>query len=192
MHDILDIVMINTIRMDDILSISNLHKHYVRNGFFGKKLPPVKAVDGISFSIKPGNVLVLAGESGSGKSTIARLILGAEEADSGTIRFGGNKVDYATGDGVGEIRAGCQMVHQNPYDSVNPRMHVSDIIAEYTTGKEIKKKGFFRCYANTHHWNLTQLSGGQKTSTLPGFIEKEIPSTAFTGGSFFPKKPFLT
>ena len=93
MHDILDIVMINTIRMDDILSISNLHKHYVRNGFFGKKLPPVKAVDGISFSIKPGNVLVLAGESGSGKSTIARLILGAEEADSGTIRFGGNKVD---------------------------------------------------------------------------------------------------
>ena len=130
MHDILDIVMINTIRMDDILSISNLHKHYVRNGFFGKKLPPVKAVDGISFSIKPGNVLVLAGESGSGKSTIARLILGAEEADSGTIRFGGNKVDYATGDGVGEIRAGCQMVHQNPYDSVNPRMHVSDIIAE--------------------------------------------------------------
>ena len=58
MHDILDIVMINTIRMDDILSISNLHKHYVRNGFFGKKLPPVKAVDGISFSIKPGNVLV--------------------------------------------------------------------------------------------------------------------------------------
>ena len=98
--------------------------------FFGKKLPPVKAVDGISFSIKPGNVLVLAGESGSGKSTIARLILGAEEADSGTIRFGGNKVDYATGDGVGEIRAGCQMVHQNPYDSVNPRMHVSDIIAE--------------------------------------------------------------
>ena len=89
--------MINTIRMDDILSISNLHKHYVRNGFFGKKLPPVKAVDGISFSIKPGNVLVLAGESGSGKSTIARLILGAEEADSGTIRFGGNKVDYATG-----------------------------------------------------------------------------------------------
>ena len=131
MHDILDIVMINTIRMDDILSISNLHKHYVRNGFFGKKLPPVKAVDGISFSIKPGNVLVLAGESGSGKSTIARLILGAEEADSGTIRFGGNKVDYATGDGVGEIRAGCQMVHQNPYDSVNPRCMLSDIIAKF-------------------------------------------------------------
>ena len=130
MHDILDIAVMHTMRMDDILSISNLHKHYVRNGFFGKKLPPVKAVDGISFSIKAGSVLVLAGESGSGKSTIARLILGAEEANSGTIRFEGNKVDYATGDGVGEIRAGCQMVHQNPYDSVNPRMHVSDIIAE--------------------------------------------------------------
>ena len=129
-YDILDIAVMHTIRMDDILSVSNLHKHYVRNGFFGKKLPAVKAVDGISFSIKAGNVLVLAGESGSGKSTIARLILGAEEADYGAIRFEGNKVDYATGDGVGEIRAGCQMVHQNPYDSVNPRMHVSDIIAE--------------------------------------------------------------
>ena len=72
----------------------------------------------------------MAGESGSGKSTIARLILGAEEADHGTIHFRGNRVDYATGEEVGEIRAGCQMVHQNPYDSINPRMRVSDIIAE--------------------------------------------------------------
>ncbi len=110
--------------------VRNLRKHYVRNGFFGKKLPPVKAVDGVSFSIKPGNVLVLAGESGSGKSTIARLILGAEEADYGTVHFRGGIVDYASGNRVDEIRAGCQMIHQNPYDSVNPRMRVLDIIAE--------------------------------------------------------------
>ena len=70
--------------MDDILVVSNLRKHYTQSSFFGKKFPSVKAVDGVSFSIKLGSVLVLAGESGSGKSTIARLILGAEEADHGT------------------------------------------------------------------------------------------------------------
>ncbi|MDI1496160.1 MAG: oligopeptide ABC transporter ATP-binding protein [Cenarchaeum symbiont of Oopsacas minuta] len=116
--------------MDDILVVNDLCKYYVKKNFFGKKSLPVKAADGISFSIKAGSVFVLAGESGSGKSTIARLILGAEEADHGMIYFNGNRVDYATGNGVKKMRAECQMVHQNPYDSVNPRMRISDIVME--------------------------------------------------------------
>lgn len=114
--------------MGDILRVENLAKRFVKKSLFGAG-SAVRAVDGVSFSVTEGEVFVLAGESGSGKSTIARLILGAERPDSGSVFLDGGLVGHDASS-LRRIRTQCQMVHQNPYDSVNPRMRVSDIVAE--------------------------------------------------------------
>ncbi len=89
----------------------------------------VKAVDDVSFSIKKGEVFVLAGESGSGKSTIAKLILKSIKTDSGKIIFEDQEIDNQKKN-LEKIRMNCQMIHQDPYDSINPRMRIKDIILE--------------------------------------------------------------
>ena len=96
---------------------------------FGKKSVTVRATDDVSFSIKKGEVFVLAGESGSGKSTIAKLILKSIESDSGKIFFEDQEIDDDKKN-VNKIRMNCQMIHQDPYDSINPRMKIGDIISE--------------------------------------------------------------
>jgi len=96
---------------------------------FGSKTSIVKAVDDISFSLHDDEVLVIAGESGSGKSTIAKLILRAITPDSGKVIFQGEEIKNNTSSLL-KIRMNCQMVHQDPYDSINPRMKVRDIISE--------------------------------------------------------------
>ena len=112
--------------MEEILSVRNLKKYFVSGGFTRNK-DTVKAVDDISFSIRNGETFVLAGESGSGKTTIARLILNAMEPDGGEIIFDGTHV---TKDNLKKIRRECQMIHQDPYASIDPRMKVLDIIKE--------------------------------------------------------------
>ena len=96
---------------------------------FSSKSYIVKAVDDVSFSIKKGEVFVLAGESGSGKSTIAKLILKSIYADSGKIIFENQEIDNQKKN-VKKIRMNCQMIHQDPYDSINPRMKIEDIVLE--------------------------------------------------------------
>lgn len=115
--------------MDQILEVRNLKKRFVERRIFGSGGHEVKAADDVSFGLDPGETLVLAGESGSGKSTIARLILGSEVPDSGSVLFEGGEV-HSSGEGLGRIRLKCQMIHQDPYESINPRMKVGDIIAE--------------------------------------------------------------
>lgn len=115
--------------MDEILKIENLKKHFVKKSIFSSKTSIVRATDDISFSVKKGEVFVLAGESGSGKSTIAKLILKSIQPNSGKIIFEGDEIkDDAKS--LEKIRMQCQMVHQDPYDSINPRMKVFDIISE--------------------------------------------------------------
>ena len=115
--------------MDEILRIENLQKHFVKKSIFRSQASIVKAIDDISFSVRKGEVFVLAGESGSGKSTVAKLILRSIEPDSGKIIFENEEIkDDAKS--LKKIRMQCQMIHQDPYDSINPRMKVFDIISE--------------------------------------------------------------
>jgi peptide/nickel transport system ATP-binding protein len=90
----------------------------------------VKAVDDVSFSLEKGKVFVLAGESGSGKTTIARLILRAIEPDSGSIIFNGEDITNKTDKELRNVRTNIQMVYQDPYTSLNPRMKILDTIME--------------------------------------------------------------
>ena len=115
--------------MDEILRVENLTKHFVKKSVFSSKKSIVRATDDVSFSINKGDVFVLAGESGSGKSTIAKLILKSIEADSGKIIFQGEEIKNDS-KSLEKIRMQCQMIHQDPYDSINPRMRVFDIISE--------------------------------------------------------------
>jgi peptide/nickel transport system ATP-binding protein len=93
----------------------------------------LKAVDDVSFKIGPGKVFVLAGESGSGKTTIARLILRAIDVDSGSILFEGEDITRYRGSELRKFRINVQMVHQDPYASLNPRMKIMDIVMEPLT-----------------------------------------------------------
>jgi oligopeptide/dipeptide ABC transporter ATP-binding protein len=117
--------------MTAVLQASDLTKHFqARRGLFGGSRGVVRAVDGISFAIPPGRTLGVVGESGCGKTTTAKLVLGLEEPSAGAILFEGR--DLATLDTPGrrQYRRSVQAVFQDPYASLNPRMRISAIIAE--------------------------------------------------------------
>ena len=115
--------------MGEILKVEGLSKQFIKKNLFGSKTSTVKAVEDVTFSLHDDEVLVIAGESGSGKSTIAKLILRAITPDSGKVIFDGEEIDDEA-DNVMKIRMNCQMIHQDPYDSINPRMKIKDIVSE--------------------------------------------------------------
>ena len=115
--------------LDEILRVDGISKRFVKKSIFDSKSSVVKAVDDVTFSLNKGDVLVIAGESGSGKSTIAKLILMATNPDSGRIVFEGEQIKNEP-KSLKKIRMQCQMVYQDPYDSINPRMKIGDIVSE--------------------------------------------------------------
>ena len=115
--------------MDEILKIEHLRKFFIKKNIFRSKTITIKAVDDISFTLKKGEVFVLAGESGSGKSTIAKLILKSIQADAGKIIFETQEIKNDK-KSLEKIRMNCQMIQQDPYDSINPRMNIADIVSE--------------------------------------------------------------
>jgi oligopeptide transport system ATP-binding protein len=114
-----------------LLEVERLVKHFaVRRGFLGRQVGAVKAVDDISFAVAPGETLALVGESGCGKSTTGRLVLRLIEPTSGVVRFAGRNIFELRQHEVRTLRRAMQIVFQDPYASLNPRMTVEQILGE--------------------------------------------------------------
>jgi oligopeptide transport system ATP-binding protein len=115
-----------------LLSVRDLRVHFpVRHGLlFDHTVDHVKAVDGISFELYPGQTLGLVGESGSGKSTTAHAILQLVRPTAGSVRFEGIELTTLRGEPLRRLRREMQIVFQDPYSSLNPRMTVGKIVAE--------------------------------------------------------------
>ena len=121
--------------MDNILQVNNVKKYFPANialphVFHSRFRHYIKAVDDVSLTIEKGKVFVLGGGSGSGKTTLARLILRAIDPDSGSILFDGEDITTTNGKKLKKFRINTQMIHQDPYTSINPRMKIMDIIME--------------------------------------------------------------
>ena len=114
-----------------LLEVKNLKVHFpVKQGMFSRVRESVKAVDGVSFSIAPGETLGLVGESGCGKTTLARAIVRLVEPTAGEISLDGENVTRMNGSELRARRRKFQMIFQDPYGSLNPRMNTEQIIGE--------------------------------------------------------------
>jgi oligopeptide/dipeptide ABC transporter ATP-binding protein len=122
-----------------LLEVKDLKKHFpIKGGVLRKTVGQVYAVDGVSFTLRPGETLGLVGESGCGKSTLGRTIIRLYEPTSGDMRFQGHDIATAEGRGLLPVRRDMGMIFQDPYASLNPRMTVSQIIE---APMEVHKKG---------------------------------------------------
>ncbi|MFE6042551.1 ABC transporter ATP-binding protein [Streptomyces sp. NPDC056452] len=129
---------------DPILEVRGLVKHYplTRGILFKKQIGAVKAVDGVDFDLAAGETLGIVGESGCGKSTVAKMLVHLEPPTGGSIRYKGEDVTKLSGRALKAVRRNIQMVFQDPYTSLNPRMTVGDIIGEpYEIHPEVAPKG---------------------------------------------------
>jgi peptide/nickel transport system ATP-binding protein/oligopeptide transport system ATP-binding protein len=117
--------------MTALLEVEGLVKHFVAaRSIFGRPTAFIKAVDGVSFSLDAGKTLALVGESGCGKSTVSRLMLRLIEPDAGRIRFEGRDLLALDANQLRAFRRHAQIIFQDPYASLNPRMTVSQILTE--------------------------------------------------------------
>jgi oligopeptide/dipeptide ABC transporter ATP-binding protein len=129
---------------EPILAVDNLVKHFpiTRGILFQKKIGAIRAVDGVSFELARGETLGVVGESGCGKSTLAKLLMRLETPTAGQARFEGRDIFAMRGPELRRLRRNVQMVMQDPYTSLNPRMTVGDIIGEpFEIHRDVAPKG---------------------------------------------------
>ena len=114
-----------------LLEVRGLKKHFeIKKGTFKKEIVKVKAVDGVDFEIYEGETLGIVGESGCGKSTTGEMLLGLLKPTEGTVKFMGKDLTKLNKKELREIRKDIQVIFQDPYSSLNPRMTVEQIIGE--------------------------------------------------------------
>ncbi|WP_245241671.1 ATP-binding cassette domain-containing protein, partial [Streptomyces sp. NEAU-H3] len=129
---------------EPILEVRGLAKHFplTQGVVLKRQVGAVKAVDGVDFDLRGGETLGIGGESGCGKSTVAKMLVHLEEPTGGTIRYKGEDIAKLSGRALKAVRRNIQMVFQDPYTSLNPRMTVGDIIGEpYDIHPEVAPKG---------------------------------------------------
>ena len=181
-----------------LLEVKNLKKYFpIRKGLLGNKISYVKSVDNVSFSINKGETLGLVGESGCGKTTTGRTVLKLYEPTSGEIIYNGIDIAPFKPSQIKEYRKKMQMIFQDPYASLNPRMTVGDIIGEpidihnLYTGNDRKDRIKYlldRVGLNSEHANRYphEFSGGQRQrigiaralAAQPEFIVCDEPISA--------------
>jgi len=157
------------------LEVRNLKMHFpINKGIFGKPTDFVKAVDDVSFDVYPGETIGLVGESGCGKTTLGRAILRLIEPSSGSITFEGKDITHINKDELRKLRKDIQIIFQDPYSSLNPRMTVGEAIIEPMRVNKIYESDFLRkkhCIELLEKVNLSkahyeryphEFSGGQR------------------------------
>ncbi|MFF0874885.1 ABC transporter ATP-binding protein [Micromonospora aurantiaca (nom. illeg.)] len=161
---------------ENIIEVRDLVKHYpvTRGVVFKKTIGQVKAVDGVSFDLKAGETLGVVGESGCGKSTLARVLMNLEKPTGGQVLYKGQDISKLSGGALRRLRRQIQLVMQDPYTSLNPRMTVGDLIGEpFEIHPEVAPRGSRRNKVkelldlvglNPEHINRYphQFSGGQR------------------------------
>ena len=160
-------------RREPLLTVRDLTKHFpVRGGLFGQK-QLVRAVDGVSFDVAPGETLGLVGESGCGKTTTGRMLVRLLEPTAGRITFEGRDITHMSRGGLRPLRQDLQIIFQDPYSSLNPRHTVGRIVAMPLEVNRIKPPGGVRKRVqelleivglNPEHYNRYphEFSGGQR------------------------------
>ncbi len=122
-------------RPADLLRVQGLRKHFPVGGGWGRPRVVVKAVEDVSFAVPRGHIVGLVGESGSGKTTVGRAILRLIEPTAGRVEFDGTDVAKLGAAALRRFRQRMQIIFQDPYSSLNPRMRVDEIIAEALTAQ---------------------------------------------------------
>ncbi|WP_369183220.1 ABC transporter ATP-binding protein [Streptomyces sp. Y1] len=131
-------------RGEPILEVRDLVKHFplTQGVLLKKQVGAVKAVDVVSFDLMQGETLGVVGESGCGKSTLAKVLMNLEPATGGSVKYKGEEISRLSGAALKSVRRNIQMVFQDPYTSLNPRMTVGDIIGEpFEIHPEVAPKG---------------------------------------------------
>jgi len=124
-----------------VLEVENLQKYFpIKKGFFQKTINHVKAVDGVSFHLNAGETLGLVGESGCGKTTVGRSILRLTEPTAGKVLYKGRDLGQMDRETLRKTRTSLQIIFQDPFSSLNPRMNVGEIIAEPMKNFQILSK----------------------------------------------------
>jgi peptide/nickel transport system ATP-binding protein len=131
----------------NILEVSHLKKYFpINDGLFKNSKSCVKAVDDVSFNIEKGMTMGLVGESGCGKTTIGRTILRLHDVTGGTVKFAGVDLSSLSRGKLRNLRPKIQMIFQDPYSSLSPRMPVGEIIGEAVKEHKIVPKSQYRAY----------------------------------------------
>jgi oligopeptide/dipeptide ABC transporter ATP-binding protein len=127
---------------EKILEVKDIKKYFpIKAGFIEKTVANVKAVDGVSFDVMRGETIGLVGESGCGKSTLGRTIVRLYEPTEGSIIFNGEDISGHKGKDLKDLRKKLQLIFQDPYSSLNPRMNVEALVGEAMVAHGIAKKG---------------------------------------------------